>query len=100
MEFPQRQASPSPQEVYEYVLTVDRLGDSQRRSPRFSSGTPRSESAPTAFWIAWLGKLRIRNISLQTGVTVSQEDTHIPTMLHLKMMLQMKDVSLRNTAAI
>lgn len=41
---------PRPQEDYEHVLTVDRLGVNQRKSPHFSGGTLRSESAAKAFW--------------------------------------------------
>lgn len=68
MEFPQRQASPSPQEVSEHVLTVDKLGDSQRRSPGFSGGPLRSEAASKASWIDWLGKLGVGNISRQLSL--------------------------------
>lgn len=91
--------SPRPQKGYEHVLTVDRLGVSQRRSPRFSGGTLRNESAPKAFWSDWGGKPTVGNISRQLSLCLRMTYTCPPRLLKM-MMLPPKDVSLRNTAAV
>lgn len=89
--------SPRPQEDYEHVLAVDRLGVSQRRSPHFRGRTLRSESAPKAFWSDWGGKPTVGNISRQLSLCLRMTSTCPPRLP--KMMLPTDDVSRRNMAA-